>query len=133
MNNKTEPAPKDLRRAFSDLLEAHRNGDAQLDASEALTKLIAEVRDTCRAGEISVKIKFQPSNGGKILAVTDEIVVKHPKKDKEADIWFSTQDGGLSKNNPEQMRLPLREVADTSEIKNVPAEPDRPLRVVGAV
>ena len=127
-----EPTQSDLRTAFADLLGTHRNGDAQLDASEALVKLIREIRETCRAGEIHFKIKFQPSNAGKILAVTDEIVVKHPKHDKEGDVWFSTQDGGLSKNNPEQMRLPLREVTESPEVKDVPASPERPLRVVGA-
>lgn len=129
MTNETQKTPKDARRTFADLLDELRDGDAQLDASEALAKLIAKVRETCKPGEIHLKLRFAPSGNGKLLGITDEIIVKNPKQEKTATYMFTDQDGRLSKDNPEQMRLPLKEVPAPDNVREIPKEAPAPHKI----
>jgi hypothetical protein len=122
MQNETQKTPKNPARAFADLLDELREGEAQIDASEALRKMIKEVRDTCRGGEIHLKLSFKPAGAGKILTITDEIVIKHPKKDKEATLMFSTETGELVKDNPQQQQLPLKDVPKPENVRELPKE-----------
>jgi hypothetical protein len=67
------------------------------------------VTNECKPGELIIKLRFAPSGNGKLLGITDEITIKKPKKPKDATFMFTDKDGRLSKDNPEQMKLPLRE------------------------
>ena len=124
---------KDPRNAFGDLVAELRDGDAQFDASDALNKLLTQIRETCQPGSISLKISFKPAGAGKILTITDEIIVKSPKEQKDATLMYCDEGGLLSRNNPDQRQLPLRTAeAPEREIKETPAPATAPLRVVNA-
>jgi hypothetical protein len=127
----TESEKRNPARAFVDLLDELRDGDAAIDASEALTKLLAQVRDRCEPGSITLKISFKPASSGKVLAITDEVTVKAPKVKRDDTLMFCDKDGNLSKDNYEQGKLPLKETPrDEREIKKMPKEDAPQFRVL---
>ena len=107
-----EPAMS-LSNGFALLLANQRDGDCLRDASEKLTELVQKMRERLRPGSITLKITISPANGAKVVTITDEITVKMPKEDKEATLMFTSEDGSLTRKNPDQKELVLREVPKT--------------------
>ena len=105
----TEPEIQ-TQNAYALLIAGQRDGDCLFEASEKLTELVQKVRDRLRPGEITLKIKISPANGAKVVTITDEIIVKMPKEEKEATLMFTNEDGSLTRKNPDQKELVLREV-----------------------
>lgn len=98
------------QNAYALLVAGQRDGDCLLEASEKLTDLVQKVRDRLRPGVITLKITISPANGAKVVTITDEIIVKMPKEEKEATLMFTNEDGTLTRKNPDQKELVLREV-----------------------
>jgi hypothetical protein len=97
---------------FARLLAEQRKGDCLQEASEKLNELILKIRERLRPGEITI---------------TDEVSIKLPKEDKEGFVMYTTDRGALTRIDPDQRELilrevkkeeqPLREVAPQSAIK----------------
>ena len=127
MNTEIENEPS--ANAFARLLQEQRKGDCLVEASEKLQDLILKVRERWGAGEISLKLKVTPSAKG-IVTITDDIVVKLPKEEKDATLFFTTEDGALMRNDPEQTELQLREVKPPVSKAKELQEETRQARVV---
>ena len=104
--------------AFTRMLHEIRNGDAVNEASMKLQKLISAVRDTGRGGKITVSLEIEPAargvqeGGVSQIFMHDEITVKIPEKPKKAAFFFTTEDGGLTRKDPNQIEMDLKVVAD---------------------
>jgi hypothetical protein len=97
-----------VRMRFSEWLQEHRKGHVDYEASEALQKVVEAVRETGKAGEVTVRIKVQPFKGDRNrMIVTDEIKAKAPDPDREAAIWYAAEGGKLQREDPRQQRLDL--------------------------
>ena len=56
-----------------------------------------------------------------------------PKEDKEGTLMFTTEDGTLTRKNPEQKELALREVPKpAATLRELPEDEARSLRAAGA-
>lgn len=99
-----------------------RKGAAATELAEALADLVRSVRETGRPGELTLKVKLKPASKGDVstLLVEDAVTVKRPSPERGATIFYSTQDNGLSRNDPRQPELDgLRQPAEVTPLRRV--------------
>jgi hypothetical protein len=108
-----DPETGEIRvRPFADFLQELDDGAVHAEMSSSLRDLIEAVNTTGKTGTLTLTIKAKPAgrNAFGNLIVTHEVKVKEPDNDRPESVWFVTPDGNLSRDNPAQQRLPLREV-----------------------
>lgn len=92
------------------LLEMGR-GQAVREISNEFAGMMAEVRETGGPGELILKIKVKPegwdNRTGDVteVGVSYQVSTKRPKRKIGASTFFLTQDGGLTRNNPDQLMV----------------------------
>jgi len=99
-------------KAFALFLQELRDGRAHTELTATLAELLAAVKDTGKAGEITLKIKVKPASRGSDVdkvTITDAIVAKLPMPERGEDFFWLTDDNNLSRNHPRQHSLELRE------------------------
>lgn len=98
-------------KPFADFLVGQ--GQAHDELTDGLHDLVAAVRDTGKAGSITLTIKVEPDKRTDgVLRVTDNVVVKAPKHDRGARIYYQDRAGNLSRTDPNQPELEgLRDVS----------------------
>lgn len=100
-------------RPFSEVLLQQARGRTHDDLSIGLHKLIAAVQDTGKAGKLQLTIDVRPLKGDtNTLQVVAAVTSKVPQVDQPASIFFVDDDGNLTRNDPRQMSLPLRDASD---------------------
>lgn len=96
---------------FTQFLVEQRQGGLHGDLSESLQQLVAAVEEHGKAGTLTLTIRVTPtSKGASTYFVTDDVKVKKPEADRGASLFFSDGHGNLSRTDPRQPELPLREV-----------------------
>lgn len=102
-------------RPFADVLREQAQGKTHDEMSEALYDLAARVRATGKKGKVSLTITMEPMKGDeRVLVVSDEIKLQLPEFPRKPSIFYTADDGNLSRQNPEQLAIPgLREVPTT--------------------
>lgn len=99
-------------RPFLETLREVRQGAALDELADHLQTLVTAVQETGKKGELIIKIKLKPAErGAGAYSLTDEIVVKAPQPDKHGTLFFATPDGNLSRKDPRQQELGLRDSA----------------------
>lgn len=101
-------------KAFAVFLQDLRDGRAHSELSGQLEELIAKVKETGKAGGLTLKIKIKPATrGGDVdkVTVSDEITLDLPKPERGEDFFWLTDDNDLSRNHPHQQSLELREAS----------------------
>lgn len=99
-------------RAFAVFLQELRDGRAHAELSTSLAELLAAVKETGKAGEITLKLKVKPASRGADVdkvTISDLITTKLPKPERGDDFFWLTDDNNLSRNHPRQQSLELRE------------------------
>ena len=99
-------------KAFAVFLQDLRDGRAHAELSTTLAELLAAVKETGKAGEITLKLKVKPASRGSDVdkvTITDTVAVKLPKPERGEDFYWLTDDNNLSRNHPRQHSLELRE------------------------
>lgn len=82
---------------------------AELD--DALSSAVQQVRKTGKPAELTYKIKIKPQTAeGDEVQLVDSITVKTAQPMRKAATFFTTEEGTLSRENPNQPDLPLRAV-----------------------
>jgi hypothetical protein len=107
-------------KAFAVFLQDLRDGRAHSELSGQLEELITKVKETGKAGGLTLKIKIKPaSRGGDVdkVTVSDQITVDLPKPERGEDFFWLTEDNDLSRNHPRQQNLELREATATQPTK----------------
>lgn len=94
---------------FASFLKLVNKGNTEAEASLALEKITAAVKDTGRAGSFSIKVSITPAGKGEVtqVFVDAEVSTKEPKKDRKHTIFFTTNNNTLVRNNPEQNEMPV--------------------------
>jgi hypothetical protein len=98
---------------FVSTLMEMRNGSVAADCSRKLAEVILAVCETGKQGKITLQINVKPAkvNLGKVT----EVELKHtcktdrPEHDAGYTLFFPTEDGSLSRQDPNQIALDLRE------------------------
>lgn len=117
-------------RPFADWLREQAQGTTHEELGDALHDCIARVRDTGKAGSVSLTISvklLEKANPDGPLLINDEIKLRLPEFDRPASIFYTDKHGNPVRNDPQQLSFEsLREVpADvdpaTGEIKEAQA------------
>lgn len=99
-------------KAFAVFLQDLRDGRAHSELSGQLSDLLASVKETGKAGALTLKIKIKPATrGGDVdkVTVSDQITIDLPKPERGEDFFWLTDDNDLTRNHPRQQSLELRE------------------------
>ena len=84
------------------------------EASEELNKLVQIIESTGKGGSITMKITIKKATrGGAMLVAGDVKVTKPPREPMEA-LMFATVEGNLVADDPNQMKLELKDVSNAS-------------------
>jgi hypothetical protein len=100
------------QKAFSLVLQDLRDGRTHSELTVGMKELLAAVRDTGKAGTITLELKVKPTARGNEVSkvvITDKVTIKAPKPERGDDYFFVTDDDNLSRNHPRQHSLDLRE------------------------
>jgi len=115
MTNTTQPDAEEgpQVRPFSEWLIQQARGRAHDDLSKGMHQLIAAVQETGKGGKLVLTVDVKPLKGNTdALEVSAKVTAKAPEYDPPASIFFVDDAGNLTRNDPRQMSLPLRDVAD---------------------
>lgn len=104
---------------FVSTLTSHERGAVLDEATAQLIELAKAVRETGKAGSITLKLKLSPSGKGRGRALVRDVQVTSslPKPERPLSIVFVDDDGSLSTANPDQMTMELKTVAETQPVK----------------
>lgn len=104
--------PERTIRPFADFLQEISNGQSHNELSDSLNELVQAVSLIGKAGTLTYVVKVSPAgrNAEATVMITDEIKLKAPEGERPDSVFFVDKDGNLSRHNPAQIRMPLREV-----------------------
>lgn len=96
-------------KPFTDILGELEDGEFLRELTEKLYLVVCAVRETRKPGAVKIAIKVTPTGKGSVMldAKADETVPEH---DRPSTTFFVDDHGTLLRNDPNQPRLPLREV-----------------------
>lgn len=96
-------------KPFSDVLGEIENGNFLHDLTEQTYNIIAAVMETRKPGSLTLKMKFTPTGKGTVNVDAD-YDANEPEHDRPTTTFFVGKDFSLQRSDPNQPRLPLREV-----------------------
>lgn len=98
-------------RPFADFLVEQRSGRTHTELGEALNELVEAVADTGKSGTLTLTLKVKPAGKAEgMVTIVDDVIVKPPKGERGEAIYFIDANHNLTRHNPAQQTLPLREV-----------------------
>ncbi len=100
------------RKPFAAFMQEHRQGGLHSELSDQLAELVLATREQGKKGSLTLKLDVAPNADGMTVTIVDSITLKKPEATRQAGIWYSDEDGNLSRRNPMQQELPIREVRD---------------------
>jgi hypothetical protein len=108
-------------RPFAEFLVQQANGRTHTELSNALHTVVAAVKETGKAGKVQLTVDVKPmsKSDDRALIVTATCAIKQPQTDAPTSVFFIDADGNLSRTDPRQMTLPLREVEDRRDAKDL--------------
>lgn len=110
-------------RSIVDFFRDQRNGELDAEASKALQQVIQAVTTQEKKATLTIIIEVEPSKGGGMVVVTDDVKVKLPKQKRGATIFYATPENHLTRQDPRQQQLQLREVgAESTPMKPIGEE-----------
>ena len=110
----TPDAPEEgaQRKPFAAFIQEQRNGGLHGELSDALHDLVEAVAEHGKKGALQLQVIVEPMGDGSTVRVTDKIKMTMPEGERGAAIYFIDHEGNLSRKNPAQTELPLREVGE---------------------
>jgi hypothetical protein len=104
-----EEAPE--RKPFAAFLREQRRGALHSELSEKFAELVAACQTYEKGGTLTLQIKVKPSKDGETVQISDQLTLKVPEADRSPSVFFTDGRGNVSRSNPRQDELPLREVS----------------------
>ena len=102
-------------RPITDTLR-HIGGGVFIDtASDKLAELVAAVDSTGKAGSIDMKIKLKKATRGGAMHITGTVKLNKPAEEPMEAMLWSTPDGNLVADDPNQQNLDLKQVASATD------------------
>lgn len=95
---------------FSQQLAFLNKGTLDAEVTEKLEQLVKAVRETGKGGDIILKLTVQPLNkrNEDQLRIIPDVKLKLPELEKAETIMFSTADGDLLRDDPNQIKMDLK-------------------------
>lgn len=108
MKTETNPVPNNT---FSTVLSNLREGELLNELSAGLQTLTMAVKEHTKQGKIILDLNISPANGdASALLIVGTVTVKAPKGKRPSSIFYSTDEGILMRNDPNQREMELREL-----------------------
>lgn len=89
-----------------------RAGMTQEELSEQLNECVQQASASGKSAKLTLELTIKPQGASGQYILTDKITAKLPKSDREATLMFGTPEGNLTREDPRQTKLPLRQVED---------------------
>jgi hypothetical protein len=103
--------------SFGNFLSQHRHGETFEELTAGLRDVVAAVSNEGKPGKMVLTITVKPLGKGDGLQVACKVDVKPPEKTPGESLFFATPSNDLTRQDPRQQAMDLREV--------VPAEAHR--------
>lgn len=98
-------------RPFADWLTEQRGGITHTELSEALNAVAEGVLEHGKAGSVTLVVTVKPAGtADHQVVVLDDVKVKVPVGTRPSSLYFVSEDANLTRSDPRQPMLPLREV-----------------------
>lgn len=101
-------------RTFGQFLQEHEDGRFHASLTKAWEDFLSELHEAAglRGGEAKGKmtLSFEFSLDGGLVEVTADYATKTPKLKRGKSVFWLTPENHLSRSNPNQPELPLRDV-----------------------
>lgn len=98
-------------RPFAEWLLEQRRGVLAVELGEKMNELVDAVNTYHKGGSLTLTVKIKPAHRGEgMVLVIDDVTMKLPEAEREEILYFIDKDANLSRANPAQPELPLREV-----------------------
>lgn len=97
---------------FSQQIAYINKGSLDAEASEGIARVVKAVRETGKKGSITITLAVSMLNtrDENAMKITPSIKLSIPELDKAETIMFSTHDGDLLRDDPDQIQMDLRVV-----------------------
>jgi hypothetical protein len=124
-NQETDPTEPDAPTIdFASFLETHADGETNRALSERFSSVIAATKDTRQKGEMTVKIQINPD--GEYRAKVDiACSLKLPQPPLGGDLYHFFGATSLSKEDPRQLKINLRDLGGKSARADETREPGK--------
>ncbi|HII3714788.1 TPA: hypothetical protein ACY37O_002497 [Pasteurella multocida] len=99
---------------FSTTLSQLNRGELNDELTEVLANVIKAVRDTRKQGSVTLNLKISMLNTRteNQIKITPMVSSKIPELDREESIVFSTADGDVLFDDPNQIKMDLKTVGE---------------------
>jgi hypothetical protein len=113
-----------IKNSFISTLNELRSGRGVNELSERLAELVGAVKETGKAGTLTLQLKIAPAIAGDVsqLFVSDVIKLAVPQPMRSATLFYPSEENTLLRRDPNQRELELRSVeggAKAAELKEV--------------
>ena len=107
----TAGAPDDAPQAkpFAAFVQEQRSGLLHSELSRELADVVRNVMEHGKDGKLTLTLTISPSKVNGAVEVSDQVNAKPPQADRDAGLFFADHHGNLSRRDPRQPELPLRE------------------------
>ena len=113
-----------MARQFADVVRELSSGTTYEDITANLSEIVDAVVLHRKTGELTVKLTVRPNGENSVRMIAD-IKAKVPQAPRAETIFFAAAGGLLTREDPRQTKLPLREVVEeATELKEPPARRD---------
>ena len=114
---------------FVNTLQRMNKGGALSELDEALSTLTQQCRITGTPGKLTLVIKMKPVDaGGDMMEISDSITVSRPELPRKTALFYATDDGQLSRNDPRQPEIPGLAAVEGGKVEQIAT-----LKKVGAL
>ena len=113
------------RKPFAAVLQEMRKGGLHTEMGDELASLIVTCMETQKKGTLTLTLSVSPK--GEIAEIADKVVVKAPRPNTLASIFWPDTQGNLSLSNPNQL-----DIGSLREIKGGKTDEARELKDVGS-
>lgn len=112
--------PAGRQRTFSAFLIEQRGGSLHGELTERLAEVVSAALEHGEQGSLVLKVAVKPNKDGITVTVTDEVRCKVPEGDRGAALFYADEAGNLTRRDPRQPELPLKEVpSDNPDLREV--------------
>lgn len=100
---KPKPAEEVHARPFAEFLQMQAKGKTHAELSNALHELTGRVKDTGKKGVLTYVIAVEPMSEIDGVKITDEIKLRMPEHKRETSVYWTDDEGNLTRSDPRQL------------------------------
>lgn len=89
---------------FLELIQSFRRGELLAEGDTKLNELIDAIQRTGASGDLTMKLKIKVNKAGQ-LEIVPELTIKKPSRALGTGIYFATDEGRLTRRDPNQMDI----------------------------